>query len=132
MDVPLLRTLAWKSILGFGKYSDLTVLEVYNLQHTRYLRWCYYNLSMISFNDEILSVINIRDERKIKKPGINPELHDIVCDVIKNHMGGITKIKIGYRDNKDKKINAARNNFKVGCENKASVLTRKNHGHGNR
>ena len=97
MDVTLLRTLAWKSIMGFGKYYDLSVLEVYNLQHTRYLRWCYYNCSMISFNNEILKAIHIQDHCMIDKPGIDPAVHEVLNKAIELNMDKLDFIKMKSR-----------------------------------
>lgn len=74
MDVLRLRTLTYKSILGFGKYADFTVKHILDLNHTRYLRWVYYNCDMISFTDEILDRIYVIKELRIEKPGKNPEL----------------------------------------------------------
>jgi hypothetical protein len=77
MDVAILRTLAWKSILGFGKYKFLSVQQIFDLGHTAYLRYIYYNVEGISFNTEILTkihVINNNYDNRIEKPGTNPEL----------------------------------------------------------
>jgi hypothetical protein len=77
MDVPILRTLAWKSILGFGKYKLLSIQQIFDLGHTAYLRYIYYNIEGISFNEEILTsiyVISKGFDDRIKKPGINTEL----------------------------------------------------------
>lgn len=79
MDVKLLRTLAWKSSLGFGKYSDLSIQQIYDLRHTEYLRWCYYSINGISFNEDILRKIGILSDKfdyRIKKPGIDLEIHE--------------------------------------------------------
>ena len=79
MDVIRLRTLAWKSVIGFGKYSDMTIHQIYSLQHTQYLRWIYFNNSKITFIDEILDKIYLWDKYRIDKPGVKPEFHDQCC-----------------------------------------------------
>ena len=71
-----LRTLTEKSILGFGKYSDMRVGEVLKMSSgTNYLRWVYYNLSMINFCDLVLYELYIHTDLIIKKPGKNPDLY---------------------------------------------------------
>ena len=73
MDVVLLRKLAWKSVLDFGKYKGQSVQQVFNFNHKRVLRWYYYNLSKISFIQEILRAIGIEERDEIQKPGTDPE-----------------------------------------------------------
>lgn len=73
MDRVLLRKLAWKSVLDFGKYQGQSVKQVFDLHHKRILRWYYYNLSKISFIPEILRAIGIEERDEITKPGIDPE-----------------------------------------------------------
>ncbi len=65
----VLRKLALKSILNFGKLYDYTVSQVLTLNKHRYLIWVYYNCSHIDFLDEILDILDITEERRIKKPG---------------------------------------------------------------
>ena len=81
MDVKQLRILTWKSKLGFGKYLDLTVSQIFMNHHTAYLRWVYYNLDGISFNDDVLYKIGVitdnRDSR-IKKAGIDKIMYEQV------------------------------------------------------
>lgn len=69
----LLRTLARKSVLDFGKYKDRSVQQVIDLKNVRMLRWYYYNCSMISFLPDILDEIGITEEWRINKPGKDPE-----------------------------------------------------------
>lgn len=69
----LLRTLARKSVLDFGKYKDQSIQQILDLKKHRYLRWIYYNASKISFLPEILDEIGITEEWRIDKPGKNPE-----------------------------------------------------------
>jgi len=69
----LLRTLARKSVLDFGKYKDRSIQQILDLKNHRYLRWCYYNASKISFLPDILDEIGITEEWRIEKPGKDPE-----------------------------------------------------------
>ncbi len=62
-----LRTLTLKSKMGFGKFHDYTVKECLFIKNQyRYIIWCYYNLSNISFSEEILDIVGI--ERTLNKP----------------------------------------------------------------
>ena len=70
----LLRKLTYKSILKFGKYAELSIQEIINLGKKNYLRWIYFNSSMISFTDIILTELSINKEYIINKPGKDPEL----------------------------------------------------------
>lgn len=74
----LLRTLTKKSVLWFGKYNGLKVQQIMDLQNPGYLRWLYYNISGITFIDDVLEKLKINGKRKIQKPGIAPEMSDIV------------------------------------------------------
>ena len=93
MDTIRLRTLARKSIMGFGRFHDYRVHDLINLGHKRFLRWYYYNMSMISFNDEILDVIGITEEHRITKPGKNPNRHDELNKEIDPNWQGLSKHK---------------------------------------
>jgi len=70
--------MSYKSVIGFGKYEDLTVQDMINLRRNRELRWIYYNCSMLSFIPEILELIGITDDFKISKPGKDREVGDAV------------------------------------------------------
>lgn len=74
VDVTLSRKLTEKSKFGFGKYSDLKVREVLNMNHPNYIRWCYFNADKISFIDNILDEVKIPEDYRIEKPGKDPEL----------------------------------------------------------
>lgn len=70
--VPLYRKLAYKSKIGFGKYADVTVESIFAIKQEQYLIWLYYQMSNISFVDEILDRLGIE---KISKPGKSDELY---------------------------------------------------------
>lgn len=69
----LLRTLARKSVLDFGKFKDRTVQQCIDLGNHRVLRWYYYNYDMISYLPDILEEIGIAEEWRIAKPGKDPD-----------------------------------------------------------
>lgn len=91
MNTLRLRKLTEKSILGFGKYTDLTVGNLLALGRTRELRWIYYHCSMITFMDDILDKISCYPEYRIKKPGVNPDMHNILNARFDENITGITK-----------------------------------------
>jgi hypothetical protein len=70
------RTLAKRSVLGFGRHADLSVTQLLTMNNHSYLTWVYYNCSHISFNDEILEILGITKERQIKKPGVDPSYYE--------------------------------------------------------
>lgn len=69
--VPLYRKLSYKSKLGFGKFSDYTVQDVFTINCEDYLVWAYYSRSNFSLVDEIIERLEIE---KIDKPGTSSEL----------------------------------------------------------
>lgn len=78
MDVTLLRKLTLKSQMKFGKFFDLTVQMIIDLEKIRgiqYLVWCYYNNSKITFDDEVMEVLRITEDMRIKKPGAEKGQH---------------------------------------------------------
>ena len=75
----LLRTLSEKAYLKFGRYSDLRVREVLMMgsKGKLWLVWSYYNSSMISYSEEILTTLGVTKEHRIEKPGCSKEAHNI-------------------------------------------------------
>ena len=69
----ILRKLTAKSTMGFGKFNSLRVGDLLAIQNHTYLRWVYFNASMIDFFEEILNEIGIDPEWRIDKPGKDPE-----------------------------------------------------------
>ncbi len=70
VDKVALRTLSFKSKLGFGPFQDQTIQEIISLKKLDYLKLIYYKNSNISFNSEILALLEISP---IPKPGINAD-----------------------------------------------------------
>lgn len=111
MDVPILRKLTWKSVIRFGKYSDITVKQIYDLGHTGYLRWVYYNCSNITFVTEILECIHVYKQEEIIKPGTD-----------KGKGEYITKMLMAKNEEKDRSRNL-KNYFHFKKEKKAQLVT---------
>lgn len=100
----LLRKLTLKSKLGFGKYLRYTqkdsktkdIVDEYTIQDIlshdnsntiipnilgnehSYLRWIYFQMENITFIDEILDELGIYEKYRIKKPGKNPDLFNVL------------------------------------------------------
>lgn len=47
--------MARKSVFHGGKYDGVSVQQLLDLKQYGFLRWCYYNYSMISFLPDILT-----------------------------------------------------------------------------
>ena len=124
-DVILLRTLTLKSKLMFGKYSDLTVQEVVNINQMSYLRWAYYNMDGITFIPKILIALGINQTGYINKPGTD-----------KNIWSNITKYKKLYKGLEghilmlhNKKRSKQRIQAQIKQDTSLASLQRYNHGH---
>ena len=89
--------------MKFGKYADLTVNSLLNLKKTRYLRWVYFNCSMITFTDDILEEIKIPKDFIIEKPGKNPEKHEELNKIHDVNIHGLTKYILNAKNKKAKK-----------------------------
>ena len=128
-SVILCRKLTWKSIIGFGMYSDCSVQHVFDANHTKYLRWIYYNFSKINFTEEILRAINIREEDEIIKPGKDSEKGIEIDNIVykctdwkrKSHIDNVIKRNAKFRD--------VLENIDLRSKTNTNILTRKNHGH---
>lgn len=75
-DVTLLRTMALKSVLGYGQNAGERVGDVlkYGQNGIEYIAFLYFRYSKISFNEEILDLLEITKEFRIEKPGSNTSL----------------------------------------------------------
>ena len=126
-----LRALTKKSILVEGKYKSLSVQSVLNTDKG-YLAWVYYNMSKLTFTDDILKELFITPELQIKKPGKDPQklkewtfhFYYVVSDVKSAHY----QIKNNKLDFKKKSIARSK-----GLDNdirfSQKSLCWKNHGH---
>lgn len=96
----LLRTLARKSVLDFGKYEGRSIQQVIDLKNTRMLRWYYYNCSMISFLPDILEELGITEEWRIAKPGKDPEKGKRLDGVMDAKIAAVRKAAYAEGDGK--------------------------------
>ena len=101
-ELVLLRTLTKRSPILFGRYSDLTVQELLNVNKYRYLRWMYFCCSKINFIPDILEQLGITSDYIINKPGVNENLMDKLNNEKSDKMGSFTKLK---QDSHKKKVN---------------------------
>ena len=131
MDVPILRTLTWKSTINFGTYRESTVQQVFDLKKTRYLRNVYFNMEGITFIDEILDAIYIKSFDRIDKPGKDPEKCKYVNEKIFAYRDQTKKdgYKIMAHVKKMKKDYLLRKRKSESFQLKKGVLQAKNHGH---
>jgi hypothetical protein len=70
----LLRTLARKSVMKFGRYPTDTVENLLKMGKHGYLRLVYFSCSNISFLDDILDELEITEALRITKPGKDPQM----------------------------------------------------------
>ena len=69
-SVALYRICTEKSVLGFGRYRDLTVGDII-IMDASYIAFVYYTCSKVSFHKDILELLKLTP---IEKPGKNPDL----------------------------------------------------------
>ncbi len=128
MDVTLLRKLSRKSRLKFGQYYDSTVQECLTFYKYNYLRWVYFNCSMITFMDDILDEININKDFRIDKPGICKQKHQELNLILENKKGGLTKHIQKMKNKKAKRIKCQIIENNGSCNFTKDSLRKKNHG----
>lgn len=104
MERVTLRKLTRKSIIGFGKHSDMSVGQLIDFQKTPYLRWVYFNMSNIDFMPEILDEIHVPDEYRIANPGKKPEYADIVYDLNQDGISALEKHKNKLQRNASSRV----------------------------
>lgn len=129
MDCVLLRKLTRKSMLKFGQYRDNTVQECLTFHRYNYLRWVYFNSSMITFMDDILEEIGITEDWRIEKPGIDENKHQMLCAELEKKMHGLTKHIRHKKMKKDQRINHLIIEKQGSDKFTKDALRRKNHGH---
>ncbi len=108
--------------MNFGRYEDLSVHEILMMHRHRYLRWVYYNMSKISFDEQILDVLNIGPDRQIEKPGTDPELFESIKKEIAESLHGVKKFRSKAREDKIKRIRQ----YKAGLTDKNAYTKGKN------
>lgn len=89
--------MARKSVFSFGKYEGLSVQQVLDMKNYSFLRWCYFNCSMLSFLPDILDELSIFEDFRIEKPGTDVEKYE----AYKRFMEIRFKIKLKKTDDKE-------------------------------
>lgn len=126
MDVPILRKLTEKSILGFGKYADCAVRHLLDINQTVYLRWVYFNSSRITFIDKI----HIPDEFRINKPGTDEEMYKKCNEYNLSKLDGFTLFKKQQHSNRKRKERMINNEIMDKKRYSKGILQAINHGRG--
>lgn len=111
----MLRKLTLKSKIKFGKYSDLTVFELININKTQYLQWCYFCNSDIDFFSDVLDLIKIEEKYRFKKPNKNEILYEEFKKEKEEKIFGLNKII------KKRKINANLKGERVGKRKRDNI-----------
>ena len=127
----LLRTLTPKSMIMFGKFKDLTVQELLNMQKIRYLRWMYFFNSKINFTPEVLELLSITEVYIINKPGIDEEKYDALNEYQLSKICGLNKLKHEKHMRKIKRLTTERKAYNLDT----NVMTKRklqNYNHGRR
>ena len=73
--IPTLRVLTRKSKLGFGKWKDYTVQELFDLKKPKELISPYFKLTSINYIEDVLIELKLTKKWRIKKPGSNKKLY---------------------------------------------------------
>ena len=68
-SVALYRICTEKSVLGFGRYRDLLVGQIIQLDPS-YIAYVYYNVNKVSFHKDILEALKLTP---IEKPGTSKD-----------------------------------------------------------
>ena len=106
MSVVLLRTLTRKSILGFGKYVDLTVQNMLDTFLSKELLNIYYTCRNIDFNQDLKDELCIHGEREINKKEKKDEryilnyghyMYECLKEMAEKKTEEQEKIILGYR-----------------------------------
>lgn len=132
-DRTLLRTLTKKSRMKFGRYRDFTVGDI--ISTVADYRWelgsCYYNLSMISFDEEVLQELGITEEFRIPKPGKSNSYNETRFFLLKiKDMLPEQEILKAFRVRKQEQKRATANSLaKSNIKFSKGSMQSKNHGH---
>ena len=73
--------MARKSVFNEGKFEGYSVQQLIDLKEYNYIRWCYYNMSMLSFLPDILDEVCITEEWRIDKPGTNHDKYEELAEL---------------------------------------------------
>ena len=108
------RILSFKSIIGFGKYEDLPVLQIAQM-NPNYLIYIYYHFEVIGFLDNVLDYLKIPKGYRIEKPGKDHEMFEKLGK----------EVKLKYVQNLTDKERLVRYAKKKGYRNKLKKLNEK-------
>ena len=106
MSIVLLRTLTRKSILGFGKYVDLTVQNMLDTFLSKELLNIYYTCRNIDFNQDLKDELCIHGDREINKKEKKDEryilnyghyMYECLKEMAEKKTEEQEKIILGYR-----------------------------------
>ena len=75
------RVLTLKSVLAFGRYSNVTIGELISRNKHSYIRRIYFTCEKIDFMPDILDVVGIPIEYRLIKPAKNPDILEIIDSV---------------------------------------------------
>jgi hypothetical protein len=113
---------ARQSTIKFGKYTGLTIERVIAIGKGRYLAHIYFEIPNISFTDDVLNLLSIKECHRFTKPGINLTLSNA-------HFKRFNHRSVSALILKRRKEANIKTKEEMMC--KPSVLQSKNHGHSN-
>lgn len=119
------RIMTEKSLVGFGRFSDMTVGRLLTTERIIDVIHMYFGLSHISFCDELLTKLKITEEWRIHKPGVHVEKGRKFCNEI------YSDLLIQRQERNQRRISKRAKREIHGVINacKPSALMAKNHGH---
>lgn len=120
-SIPLLRKLTKKSVFSFGKYAGCYVGQVVDTDKL-YIGYIYYNVSGLSFTDDILAEVGITDKLAISKPSVDKDKFALFRAQLVHNEIQAYKDKFGdTKENDCKAYYACRNRYRY----KMSVIHKK-------
>lgn len=129
-EVTLLRTLAKKSTLNFGRKRYCTVEQLLLTTNGKtYLMFCYWRLSNISFAEDILDELGITTELRIKKPGTVDQVEFRKRQAVAEGNIGIRALAIENAARYQRARRRVKQAYSKAFELRPSVLQAKNQGH---
>jgi len=124
-----LRTLTLKSKLGFGNYKHETVEKLIGMNKQESLISAYFKLGKISFNNEVLGLLDITEEYLIPKPGKDLEMYYVFLND-KGYTRRTIKRRKAIERRSEKGMNSGLGMLPKTSLSSKSKLQGKNHGRG--
>jgi hypothetical protein len=108
------RKLTFKSFIGFGNLKDHRVSDCIRRGKAIALTYIYFNLSHITFMDDVLEALKITPEWQINKPGVDKERgrefrETVYPDIMAQREASYAKMKRDKSIEKLRFINSATN-----------------------